>query len=124
MYLVKPQNMQTVMRIVNILKKPTLNTEEINRTLDKMSLFINDSIVQIAEEDEYIIVINKNIKGIIYYDKICNELYYDRNTIGKDLTNEFVNGSYIKSDAIHKVFNTRYPNLEVKKVKSKRLTVL
>ena len=42
----------------------------------------------------------------------------------KDLTNEFVNGSYIKSDAIHKVFNTRYPNLEVKKVKSKRLTVL
>ena len=116
--------MQTVMRIVNILKKPTLNTEEINRTLDKMSLFINDSIVQITEEDEYIIVINKNIKGIIYYDKICNELYYDRNTIGKDLTNEFVNGSYIKSDAIHKVFNTRYPNLEVKKVKSKRLTVL
>ena len=107
-----------------MLKKPTLNTEEINKTLNQMSLFINESIEEVNERDEYIIVINKNIKGIIYYDKICNELYYDRNTIGKDLTNEFVNGSYIKSDAIHKVFNTRYPNLEVKKVKSKRLTVL
>jgi hypothetical protein len=107
-----------------MLKKPTLNTEEINKTLDKMFLFINESIEEVNEQDEYIIVINKDINGIMYYDKLTNNLYYDRNTIGKDLTNEFVNGSSIKSDAIQNVFNVRYPNLEVKTVKSKRLTVL
>jgi hypothetical protein len=107
-----------------MLKKPKLNTEEINKTLDKMFLFINESIEEVNERDEYIIVIDKDINGIMYYDKLTNNLYYDRNTIGKNLTNEFVNGSSIKSDAIQNVFNVRYPNLEVKKVKSKRLTVL
>ena len=107
-----------------MLKKPTLNTEEINKTLNQMSLFINESIEEVNERDEYIIVIDKDINGIMYYDKLTNNLYYDRNTIGKDLTNEFVNGSSIKSDAIQNVFNVRYPNLEVKTVKSKRLTVL
>ena len=112
------------MRILKMLKKPKLNTEEINKTLDKMFLFINESIEEVNERDEYIIVIDKDINGIMYYDKLTNNLYYDRNTIGKNLTNEFVNGSSIKSDAIQNVFNVRYPNLEVKKVKSKRLTVL
>ena len=112
------------MRILKMLKKPKLNTEEINKTLDKMFLFINETIEEVNEQDEYIIVINKDINGIMYYDKLTNNLYYDRNTIGKDLTNEFVNGSSIKSDAIQNVFNVRYPNLEVKTVKSKRLTVL
>jgi hypothetical protein len=107
-----------------MLKKPKLNTEEINKTLDKMFLFINESIEEVNERDEYIIVIDKDINGIMYYDKLTNNLYYDRNTIGKNLTNEFVNGSSIKSDAIQNVFNVRYPNLEVKTVKSKRLTVL
>jgi hypothetical protein len=112
------------MRILKMLKKPKLNTEEINKTLDKMFLFINESIEEVNERDEYIIVIDKDINGIMYYDKLTNNLYYDRNTIGKNLTNEFVNGSSIKSDAIQNVFNVRYPNLEVKTVKSKRLTVL
>ena len=112
------------MRILKMLKKPKLNTEEINKTLDKMFLFINETIEEVNEQDEYIIVINKDINGIMYYDKLTNNLYYDRNTIGKNLTNEFVNGSSIKSDAIQNVFNVRYPNLEVKTVKSKRLTVL
>jgi hypothetical protein len=112
------------MRIANILKRTILNTEEINKTLDKMSLFINDNIGEINEQDEYIIVIDKHIKGIMYYDKLTNNLYYDKNTIGKDLTNEFVNGSSIKNTAIQKFFIEKYPDFEVKKVLKTKLTVI
>jgi hypothetical protein len=107
-----------------MLKKPTLNTEEINKTLNQMSLFINESIEEVNERDEYIIVIDKDINGIMYYDKLTNNLYYDKNTIGKNLTNEFVNGSSIKNTAINNVFSELYPKLKVKKVFKTRLTVL
>jgi hypothetical protein len=107
-----------------MLKKPTLNTEEINKTLNQMSLFINESIEEVNERDEYIIVIDKDINGIMYYDKLTNNLYYDKNTIGKNLTNEFVNGSSIKNTAINNVFSELYPELKVKKVFKTRLTVL
>ena len=53
------------MHIAKILKKPTLNTEQINKTLDRMSLFINDSIEDINEGENYIVVINKDIQGIM-----------------------------------------------------------
>jgi hypothetical protein len=112
------------MRILKMLKKPTLNTEEINKTLNQMSLFINESIEEVNERDEYIIVIDKDINGIMYYDKLTNNLYYDKNTIGKNLTNEFVNGSSIKNTAINNVFSELYPELKVKKVFKTRLTVL
>ena len=112
------------MRILKMLKKPKLNTEEINKTLNQMSLFINESIEEVNERDEYIIVIDKDINGIMYYDKLTNNLYYDKNTIGKNLTNEFVNGSYIKNTAINNVFSELYPELKVKKVFKTRLTVL
>ena len=112
------------MRILKMLKKPTLNTEEINKTLNQMSLFINESIEEVNERDEYIIVIDKDINGIMYYDKLTNNLYYDKNTIGKNLTNEFVNGSSIKNTAINNVFSELYPKLKVKKVFKTRLTVL
>ena len=89
-----------------------------------MSLFINESIEEVNERDEYIIVIDKDINGIMYYDKLTNNLYYDKNTIGKNLTNEFVNGSSIKNTAINNVFSELYPELKVKKVFKTRLTVL
>lgn len=107
-----------------MLKKPTLNTEEINKTLNQMSLFINESIEEVNERDEYIIVIDKDINGIMYYDKLTNNLYYDKNTIGKNLTNEFVNGCSMKNTAINNVFSELYPKLKVKKVFKTRLTVL
>lgn len=113
------------MRIAKILKRQTLNQEQINKVLDKMSMFINTSIDEVNERDEYIIVIDKNIKGIIYYDKISNELYYDRNTIGKDLSDEFSETSKdIKNGAVKKFFKQMYPQLNIKKVSSKKLTVL
>lgn len=113
------------MRIAKILKRQTLNQEQINKVLDKMSMFINTSIDEVNERDEYIIVIDKNIKGIIYYDKISNELYYDRNTIGKDLSDEFSETSKdIKNGAVEKFFKQMYPQLNIKKVSSKKLTVL
>ena len=125
MYLVKPQNRQTAMRIVKILKKPTLNTDQINRTLDRMSLFINDNIEDINEEENYIIVINKDIQGIMFYDKITNDLYYDKNTLNKRLSSRFrYNYSDIKNSAVEMVFKQKYPNLKVRNVSTKKLTVI
>lgn len=113
------------MRIVNIMKKPTLNTEQINRTLDRMSLFINDNIEDINEEENYIVVINKDIQGIMFYDKITNDLYYDKNTLNKRLSSRFrYNYSNIKNSAVEKVFKQRYPDLKVRNVSTKRLTII
>ena len=113
------------MRIVNILKKPTLNTEQINKTLDRMSLFINDNIENINEEQNYIIVINKDIQGIMFYDKITNNLYYDKNTLNKRLSSRFrYNYSNIKNSAVEMVFKQKYPNLKVRNVSTKKLTVI
>ena len=113
------------MRIVNILKKPTLNEEQINRTLDRMSLFINDNIEDFNEQEEYIVFISKNIQGMMFYDKITNNLYYDKNTLNKNLSSRFRFNRYdIKNRAVERVFKQKYPNLEVKNVSTKRLTVV
>ena len=113
------------MRIVNILKTPTLNEEQINRTLDRMSLFINDDIQDFNEQEEYIVVINKNIEGIMYYDKITNNLYYDKNTLNKNLSSRFrYNYTDIKNSAVERVFKQKYPELKVNKVTTKKLTVV
>ena len=61
------------MRIVNILKRQTLNIEKINKTLDRMSLFINNDIENFNEREDYIVVINKDIQCIMFYDKITND---------------------------------------------------
>lgn len=113
------------MRIAKILKRQTLNKEQINKVLDKMSMFINTSIDEVNERDEYIIVIDKNVQGIIYYDKITNELYYDKNTLDKALSSLFSESSKeIKNGAVEKFFKGRYPNAIVKKVTTKKLMVL
>ena len=113
------------MRIVNILKKPILNADQINRTLDRMSLFINDDIEDFNEQEEYIVVINKNIEGIMYYDKTTNNLYYDKNTLNKNLSSRFrFNNSEIKNSAVKRVFKQKYPELKVNKVTTKKLTVV
>jgi hypothetical protein len=113
------------MRIVNILKKQTLNIEKINKTLDRMSLFINNDIEDFNEREDYIIVINKDIKGIMFYDKITNNLYYDRNTLNKRLSSRFRYNYYeIKNLAVETVFKQKYPDLDVKNVSTKRLTVV
>jgi len=113
------------MRIVNILKKPILNEEQINRTLDRMSLFINDNIEDFNEQEEYIVFISKNIQGMMFYDKITNNLYYDKNTLNKNLSSRFrFNRSDIKNRAVEKVFKQKYPGLDVKNVSTKRLTVV
>lgn len=115
--------MRTVMLIAKILKRPTLNTEEINKTLDKMSVFINTSIESVNEDDEYIIVIDKDIKAIVFYDKIRSNLYYDRNTLGKGLEKGFPNNTTAtKNGAVERFFKEKYPKLIVKKVTSKVLT--
>lgn len=113
------------MRIVKILKKPTLNTEQINRTLDRMSSFINDNIEDINEEENYIVVINKDIQGIMFYDKITNDLYYDKNTLNKRLSSRFrYNYSDIKNSAVEMAFKQKYPDLKVRNVSTKKLTVI
>ena len=113
------------MHIVNILKKQTLNIEKINKTLDRMSLFINNDIEDFNEREDYIVVINKDIQGIMFYDKITNDLYYDKNTLNKRLSSRFrYNYSDIKNSAVEKVFKQKYPNLKVRNVSTKRLTVI
>jgi hypothetical protein len=113
------------MHIVNILKRQTLNIEKINKTLDRMSLFINNDIEDFNEGENYIVVINKDIQGIMFYDKITNDLYYDKNTLNKRLSNRFRYNYYeIKNSAVEKVFKQRYPNLKVRNVSTKRLTVI
>lgn len=113
------------MHIAKILKKPTLNTEQINKTLDRMSLFINNSIEDINEGENYIVVINKDIQGIMFYDKITNDLYYDKNTLNKRLSSRFrYNYSDIKNSAVEMVFKQKYPDLKVRNVSTKKLTVV
>lgn len=113
------------MHIVNILKRQTLNIEKINKTLDRMSLFINNDIEDFNEGENYIVVINKDIQGIMFYDKITNDLYYDKNTLNKRLSSRFrYNYSDIKNSAVEKVFKQRYPNLKVRNVSTKRLTII
>jgi len=113
------------MHIAKILKKPTLNTEQINKTLDRMSLFINDSIEDFNEQEEYIVFISKNIQGMMFYDKITNNLYYDKNTLNKNLSSRFrFNRSDIKNSAVERVFKQKYPELKVNKVTTKKLTVV
>jgi hypothetical protein len=107
------------------MKKPTLNTEQINKTLDRMSLFINNNIEDFNEGENYIVVINKDIQGIMFYDKITNDLYYDKNTLSKRLSSRFrYNYSNIKNSAVEKVFKQRYPDLKVRNVSTKRLTII
>lgn len=113
------------MHIVNILKRQTLNIEKINKTLDRMSLFINNDIEDFNEGENYIVVINKDIQGIMFYDKITKDLYYDKNTLNKRLSSRFrYNYSDIKNSAVEKVFKQRYPNLKVRNVSTKRLTII
>ena len=113
------------MRIVNILKRQTLNIEKINKTLDRMSLFINNDIENFNEREDYIVVINKDIQCIMFYDKITNDLYYDKNTLNKRLSSRFrYNYSDIKNSAVEKVFKQKYPNLKVRNVSTKRLTII
>lgn len=113
------------MHIVNILKRQTLNIEKINKTLDRMSLFINNDIEDFNEREDYIVVINKDIQGIMFYDKITKDLYYDKNTLNKRLSSRFrYNYSEIKNSAVEKVFKQRYPNLKVRNVSTKRLTII
>ena len=113
------------MRIVNILKRQTLNIEKINKTLDRMSLFINNDIENFNEREDYIVVINKDIQGIMFYDKITNDLYYDKNTLNKRLSSRFrYNYSNIKNSAVEMVFKQKYPNLKVRNVSTKKLTVI
>ena len=100
------------MRIAKILKKPTLNTEQINKTLDRMSLFINNSIEDINEGENYIVVINKDIQGIMFYDKITKDLYYDKNTLNA------------KNPVALEEFKQKYPDLKVRNVSTKKLTVV
>ena len=113
------------MHIVNILKRQTLNIEKINKTLDRMSLFINNDIEDFNEREDYIVVINKDIQGIMFYDKITKDLYYDKNTLNKRLSSRFrYNYSEIKNSAVEKVFKQKYPGLDVKNVSTKRLTII
>ena len=113
------------MHIVNILKRQTLNIEKINKTLDRMSLFINNDIEDFNEREDYIVVINKDIQGIMFYDKITKDLYYDKNTLNKRLSSRFrYNYSDIKNSAVEMVFKQKYPDLKVRNVSTKKLTVV
>ena len=88
-------------------------------------MFINESIQDINERDDYIVIINKDIQGIMFYDKITNNLYYDKNTLNKRLTSRFrYNHSNIKNSAVEMVFKQKYPDLKVRNVSTKKLTVV
>ena len=84
------------MRIAKILKRQTLNKEQINKVLDKMSMFINTSIDEVNERDEYIIVIDKNIQGIIYYIDKAGNVYQAEDIIINKINPKII-AKYIKT---------------------------
>lgn len=101
-----------------------VNIKEIEKVIDNMADFITESVDEVSDQKNYMVVIGNNLKGIMYYDKKRNTLHFDQNTIDKDIDNHFPeNTTKIKKEAIKKFFNKNYPSLLVRKVSISKLTV-
>jgi hypothetical protein len=101
-----------------------VNLKEIDKVIDNMTDFISESVDEISDQDDYMVIIGINMKGVMYYDKKRHSLYFDKNTLEKDIDGMFPkNVAKYKKKAIKKYFNNNYPNLLVKKITSSYLTV-
>ena len=101
-----------------------VNLKEIDKVIDNMTDFISESVDEISDQDDYMVIIGINMKGVMYYDKKRHSLYFDKNTLEKDIDGMFPkNVAKHKKTAIKKYFNKHYPNLLVKKISSSYLTV-
>lgn len=99
-----------------------VNILEIQKVIDNMTDFIAESVDEVSDQEDYIVVIGVNMKGIMYYDKKRYSLYFDKNTIDKEINNAFPKDTKHKKDAIKNFFNKNYPNLIVKKISPSKLT--
>jgi hypothetical protein len=101
-----------------------VNIKEIEKVIDNMTDFILESVDEVSDQEEYMVMIGANNKGIMYYDKKRYELFFDKNSIEKEINNTFSRSiAKHKKIAIKKYFNKTYPNLLVKKISSSKLSV-
>jgi len=101
-----------------------VNIKEIDKVIDNLTDFISESIGEVSDQDDYMVIIGNNMKGVMYYDKKRYSLYFDKNTLEKDIDGTFPkNVAKYKKEAIKKYFKNNYPNLSVKKITSSYLTV-
>jgi len=100
-----------------------VNLKEIEKVIDNITDFISESVDEISDQEDYMVVIGVNMRGVMYYDKKKYSLYFDKNTIEKDINKVFPKHiAKYKKEAIKKYFNKNYPNLLVKKITSSYLT--
>ena len=83
-----------------------VNLKEIEKVIDNITDFISESVDEISDQEDYMVVIGVNMRGVMYYDKKKYSLYFAK----------------YKKEAIKKYFNKNYPNLLVKKITSSYLT--
>lgn len=96
--------------------KENLNTEEL---VNSMVNFISESVYETSDQKDYIVIINKDINGIMFYDKRYRILYFDQKTIEKDLDSYFPDYyNKYKKMAMEKYFNKKYPKIKIKKVET------
>ncbi len=110
------------MLMVKQIQKRMVNISEIQKVIDNMTDFIAESVDEVSDQEDYIVVIGVNMKGIMYYDKKRYSLYFDKNTIEKEINNAFPQSIKHKKVAIKNFFNKNYPDLIVKKISSSKLT--
>jgi ribosomal protein S24E len=106
-----------------LFRKKMINTIDFENIINSMHEFINETIANFSDVEDYIVVIDKDNNGILYYDKDSKVLYYDYHTIDRSIDSFFPDYTLkFKKSAFKKSFNETYPDLHVRRVSGARLT--
>lgn len=106
-----------------LFKKKMVNTTDPEKIVRSMTDFIKTSINIFSDFDDYVVVIDNDNNGILYYNKTSKVLYYDYHTIDKTMDSFFPDYTLkFKKSAFKKCFNEKYPHFNIRRVSGSRLT--